>query len=124
MFIAPRLPSTLAQWMEVKLALRLSSSTPRQFISRALNSSRESLNGASYRFHSLPDTINAMVRFFYTGRIPFHDVHKFTLRQDVEEAYDLAIHVYSQAVYSDITKMKDQATEYMTSLFPYMEPTL
>ncbi|QKD55751.2 uncharacterized protein FOBCDRAFT_202864 [Fusarium oxysporum Fo47] len=54
------------------------------------------------------DTINAM----------------FTLRQDVEEAYDLAIHVYSQAVYSDITKMKDQATEYMTSLFPYMEPTL
>ncbi|EXA40126.1 hypothetical protein FOPG_03477 [Fusarium oxysporum f. sp. conglutinans race 2 54008] len=70
------------------------------------------------------DTINAMVRFFYTGRIPFYDVHKFTLRQDVEEAYDLAIHVYSQAVYSDITKMKDQATEYMTSLFPYMEPTL
>ncbi|KAF5258736.1 hypothetical protein FOXYS1_10673 [Fusarium oxysporum] len=70
------------------------------------------------------DTINAMVRFFYTGRIPFYDVQKFTLRQDVEEAYDLAIHVYSQAVYSDITKMKDQATEYMTSLFPYMEPTL
>ncbi|KAH7169089.1 hypothetical protein DER46DRAFT_680558 [Fusarium sp. MPI-SDFR-AT-0072] len=70
------------------------------------------------------DTINAMVRFFYTGKIPFYDVHKFTLRQDVEEAYDLAIHVYSQAVYSDITKMKDQATEYMTSLFPYMEPTL
>ncbi|KAI3583194.1 hypothetical protein IWW34DRAFT_801800 [Fusarium oxysporum f. sp. albedinis] len=70
------------------------------------------------------DTINAMVRFFYTGRIQFHDVHKFTLRQDVEEAYDLAIHVYSQAVYSGITKMKDQATEYMASLFPYMEPTL
>ncbi|KAF4952567.1 hypothetical protein FGADI_6638 [Fusarium gaditjirri] len=69
-------------------------------------------------------TINAMVRFFYTGSIQFHDVHKFTLREDVEEAYDLAIHVYSQAVYSEITTMRDQATEYMTSLFPYMEPTL
>lgn len=27
-----------------------------------------------------------------------------------------AIHIYSQAVYSDIKKMKDQATEYMTSV--------
>ncbi|KAF4441629.1 hypothetical protein FACUT_2572 [Fusarium acutatum] len=69
------------------------------------------------------ETIYAMIRFFYTGKVPFHEVHKFTLRPDVEKAYDLAIHVYSQAVYSDITNMKDQATEYMKSLFPYIEPT-
>ncbi|SCN86895.1 uncharacterized protein FFB20_07735 [Fusarium fujikuroi] len=69
------------------------------------------------------EAIHAMIRFFYTGKVPFHEVHKFTLRPDIEQAYDLAIHIYSQAVYSDITKMKDQATEYMTSLFPYMEPS-
>ncbi|SCV34779.1 uncharacterized protein FFB14_05180 [Fusarium fujikuroi] len=69
------------------------------------------------------EAIYAMIRFFYTGKVPFHEVHKFTLRPDIEQAYDLAIHIYSQAVYSDITKMKDQATEYMTSLFPYMEPS-
>ncbi|PNP75275.1 hypothetical protein FNYG_11418 [Fusarium nygamai] len=68
------------------------------------------------------ETIYAMIRFFYTGKVPFHEVHKFTLRPDLESAYDLAIHVYSQAVYSEITKMKDQATEYMKSLFPYIEP--
>ncbi|CVL10830.1 hypothetical protein FPRO06_08087 [Fusarium proliferatum] len=69
------------------------------------------------------EAIHAMIRFFYTGKVPFHEVHKFTLRPDIEQAYDLAIHIYSQAVYSDITKMKDQATEYMKSLFPYMEPS-
>ncbi|EWG39690.1 hypothetical protein FVEG_02424 [Fusarium verticillioides 7600] len=68
------------------------------------------------------ETIDAMVRFFYTGKVPFHEVHKFTLRPDLESAYDLAIHIYSQAVYSEITKMKDQATEYMKSLFQYIEP--
>ncbi|KAF5570650.1 hypothetical protein FPHYL_1076 [Fusarium phyllophilum] len=68
------------------------------------------------------EAISAMIRFFYTGKVPFHEVHKFTLRPDLESAYDLAIHVYSQAVYSEITNMKDQATEYMTSLFPYIEP--
>ncbi|KAF5988759.1 hypothetical protein FCOIX_296 [Fusarium coicis] len=69
------------------------------------------------------ETIDAMVRFFYTGKVPFHEVHKFTLRPDLESAYGLAIHIYSQAVYSEITKMKDQATAYMKSLFQYIEPT-
>ncbi|KAF5619474.1 hypothetical protein F52700_11757 [Fusarium sp. NRRL 52700] len=69
-----------------------------------------------------PEAINAMIRFFYTGKVPFNEVHKFTLRPDIEQAYDLAIHIYSQAVYSEITSMRDQATEYMKSLFPYMEP--
>ncbi|KAF4501615.1 hypothetical protein FAGAP_2180 [Fusarium agapanthi] len=72
--------------------------------------------------YATAEAICAMIRFFYTGKVPFHEVHKFTLRPDVEKAYDLAIHVYSQAVYSDIVPMKDQATEYMKSLFQYMEP--
>ncbi|KAF5685790.1 hypothetical protein FCIRC_3279 [Fusarium circinatum] len=72
--------------------------------------------------YATAEAIVSMIRFFYTGKVPFHEVHKFTHRPDVEHAYALAIHVYSQAVYSEIDEMKNQATEYMKSLFPYMEP--
>ncbi|KAF9773644.1 hypothetical protein IL306_008526, partial [Fusarium sp. DS 682] len=66
---------------------------------------------------------NAMTRFFYTGVVPFSEVTEDNTPGEIQDAVDLGVNIYSQAVNSDITDMKDQATEYLESLFPYMAPT-
>ncbi|KAF4342651.1 hypothetical protein FBEOM_3424 [Fusarium beomiforme] len=69
------------------------------------------------------DARTAIVRFLYTGVVPFYEVTEDSTDGHIQDAFGLALHVYSQAVNSDIPKMKDQATQYLQSLFPYMAPT-